>query len=209
MQASQRQREWKNFHHVRKQRDRRRIAPFLTSKKEIPVHSSEQGMSKRKASPPSASATGKLRMMPTPITATENPVLPVSLGKRNVVICLLLAAATLALYSPVFRYPFVNYDDEIYVAYNPHVQSGLNWNTMRWAFASKEAGNWHPLTWLSHALDWQLFGSHAAGHHATSVVLHASTRPCCSCCCSGRRDAKSPAYSLRPCLRFIPSMWNR
>jgi hypothetical protein len=89
-------------------------------------------------------------MMPTPIAATESAGLTVSLGKRNVVICLLLVATTLALYSPV--YPFVNYDDDVYVMRNVHVQSGLSWRTIRWSFASTEtASYWHPLTWLSHA----------------------------------------------------------
>ncbi|MGO9649138.1 MAG: tetratricopeptide repeat protein [Terriglobales bacterium] len=118
-----------------------------------------------------ASARAKVHQMPSRRAADVR--LSVWLSKRNLVICLLLAVATLALYSPVVRYPFVNYDDDVYVTRNGYVQSGLTWSTVEWAFASADASNWHPLTWLSHALDWQLFGSNSAGHHITSLLIHA------------------------------------
>src|ERR1700719_196079 len=93
---------------------------------------------------------------------------------RNLAICLLLAAATFALYSPAFGHPFIfNYDDDNYVTSNAHVQAGLTWTTVRWALTSTDAANWHPLTWLSHALDCQLYGLNPAGHHVSSVVFHA------------------------------------
>jgi Flp pilus assembly protein TadD len=82
--------------------------------------------------------------------------------------------ATLALYNPVNRHPFVNYDDDRYVTENPHVRSGLTWGTIPWAFSAMEQGNWHPLTWLSHALDYQLFRQNATGHHFTSLLIHAA-----------------------------------
>jgi protein O-mannosyl-transferase len=94
--------------------------------------------------------------------------------KRNVVLCLLLVVATLALYNPVNRHPFVNYDDDRYVTENPHVHNGLNWDTITWAFSAEEQGNWHPLTWSSHALDYQLFHQNATGHHFTSLLIHAA-----------------------------------
>lgn len=81
--------------------------------------------------------------------------------------------ATLALYNPVNRHPFVNYDDDRYVTENPHIQNGLNWDTVAWAFTAEEQGNWHPLTWLSHALDYQLFHQNPTGHHFTSLLIHA------------------------------------
>ena len=65
------------------------------------------------------------------------------------------------------------WDDQPYVTLNSHVQGGLSWSTVKWAFSSTEASNWHPVTWLSHALDWQLFGPNAMGHHLHSVLLHA------------------------------------
>lgn len=65
-------------------------------------------------------------------------------------------------------------DDQTYVTGNPHVQEGLSWSTIRWAFTSTEtAAYWHPVTWLSHALDCQLFGLNPAGHHIHNVLIHA------------------------------------
>jgi Flp pilus assembly protein TadD len=94
-------------------------------------------------------------------------------GKRNLIFALLIFAATLAVYNPVNSHPFVNYDDDRYVTENPHVRAGLSWDTVGWAFTSTEQANWHPLTWLSHALDCQLFGLNPAGHHFTSLLIHA------------------------------------
>ena len=95
-----------------------------------------------------------------------------SAGKRNAVLGLLLAVATLVLYNPVNQHPFVNYDDDRYVTENPHVRAGLTGETIRWAFTTTEQANWHPLTWLSHALDCQLFHLNAGGHHLTSLLIH-------------------------------------
>lgn len=93
--------------------------------------------------------------------------------RRTVVLCLLLVAATLAVYNPVNRNAFVNFDDDHYVTGNPHVLAGVNWDTVKWAFTNYYEANWHPLTWISHALDAQLFGLNPVGHHYTNVVLHA------------------------------------
>src|SRR5271165_1250134 len=87
--------------------------------------------------------------------------------------CVLLAVTTLLLYSPVARHPFTNFDDPDYVTQNRHVQAGLSWQTMAWAWTTTEQANWHPLTWISHALDCQLYGLNAGGHHLTSVLWHA------------------------------------
>ena len=93
--------------------------------------------------------------------------------KRNALVCLLLAAVTLAIYNPVNRHPFVNYDDDRYVTENPHIRQGLTADTFKWALTSTEQANWHPLTWMSHALDVSLFKLNPSGHHFTSVLLHA------------------------------------
>ncbi len=93
-------------------------------------------------------------------------------GKRNAVLSLLLAVATLVLYNSVNQHPFINYDDDRYVTENPHVRAGLSAETVSWAFTSTEQANWHPLTWLSHALDCQLFRLNASGHHLTSLLIH-------------------------------------
>jgi hypothetical protein len=88
-------------------------------------------------------------------------------------ICILLTVVSFSVYSPVFRHPFTNYDDQDYVTGNQHVRAGLSWNTVGWALTATEQSNWHPLTWLSHALDYQLYGLSAGGHHVTSVLWHA------------------------------------
>lgn len=93
-------------------------------------------------------------------------------GKRTLLFCLLLAVGTLALYNPVSHSAFLRYDDDRYVAENPHVQAGIHWSTISWAFTSFEQANWHPLTWLSHASDCQLFGLNPSGHHYVSLLLH-------------------------------------
>jgi Tfp pilus assembly protein PilF len=75
------------------------------------------------------------------------------------------------LYNPVNRCPFVNYDDDGYVTDNTHIR-GISLETIRWAFTTTAEANYHPLTWLSHALDYQLFHLNAAGHHFTSLAFH-------------------------------------
>jgi protein O-mannosyl-transferase len=89
------------------------------------------------------------------------------------VLALLLIIATVALYHSVKRYPFINFDDRDYVIRNFQVQTGLDWDTVQWSFTTFYSSNWHPLTWLSHALDYQLFKLDPAGHHDTSVLFHA------------------------------------
>ena len=93
-------------------------------------------------------------------------------SRRTLLICLLLAAATLAAFWPVIHSDFIHYDDPQYVTLNPHVASGLTWANVKWAFSSGYASNWHPLTWLSHMLDAQLFGLKAGGHHLTNLIFH-------------------------------------
>ncbi|MGA7566193.1 MAG: hypothetical protein WBW53_08980, partial [Terriglobales bacterium] len=97
-----------------------------------------------------------------------------SFGQRKLVLGLLLVLVTLALYNPVSRNGFVSFDDDRYVTENPHVHAGLHWSTAAWAFTSIDQANWHPLTWLSHALDCQLFGLNPIGHHYTNLLLHAT-----------------------------------
>src|ERR1700683_2155848 len=87
-------------------------------------------------------------------------------------LCGLLMLVTFGVYFRATTNPFVNYDDQDYVVNNPHVQQGLTVATVRWAFTTTDAHNWHPLTWLSHALDCELFGLKPAGHHASSILLH-------------------------------------
>ena len=67
---------------------------------------------------------------------------------------------------------FINYDEELYITKNNHVQSGINPESIKWAFTAVVCSNWHPLTLLSHALDWKLFKNNAGGHHLVSLFLH-------------------------------------
>ena len=93
---------------------------------------------------------------------------------RPRLIALLLALTTLLVYLPVTRCDFVNFDDQVYVTENPHVQAGLTWDSIQWAFINFHAANWHPLTWLSHMLDCELFGLNPAAHHFVNVMFHAA-----------------------------------
>src|SRR5271165_4980573 len=92
--------------------------------------------------------------------------------KQNLVFCLLIVLATVALYNPVTRAPFLNFDDNRYVTENPDVRDGLSWHSVAWAFQTSAEANWHPVTWLSHQLDCQVFGLNPAGPHTINVLLH-------------------------------------
>lgn len=92
--------------------------------------------------------------------------------QRTALVCGLLALVTFLTYARVLSNNFVVLDDQDYVTQNPHVQDGINWTTIKWAFTTNRAANWHPLTWLSHAFDCQLFGLNPAGHHFDSLFLH-------------------------------------
>jgi len=93
---------------------------------------------------------------------------------RPRLIALLLALATLVVYLPVVHDGFVNFDDQEYVTENHPVLAGLTWDSLRWAFTSFHAANWHPLTWLSHMLDCELFGPNPGAHHFVNVLFHAA-----------------------------------
>jgi hypothetical protein len=92
----------------------------------------------------------------------------------KLMICLALGLGTLAVYAPVRHYDFVNYDDDDYIIQNAHVFDGLTAENVAWAFSRFYAGNWHPLTWLSHMLDVRCYGLNPGGHHVTNVVFHAA-----------------------------------
>jgi tetratricopeptide (TPR) repeat protein len=91
--------------------------------------------------------------------------------RRGLVVHLLLVAATLAVFAQTVGFEFVSYDDERYVTENAPVKRGLTAGGVGWAFGSGTE-NWHPLTWLSHMLDVEIYGLDPAGHHATNVALH-------------------------------------
>lgn len=103
----------------------------------------------------------------------SRPTAPEPKSSRLRPICIGLALLTLLVYLPVRHHTFVRLDDADYVAANPMVQGGLSWAGIKWAFTSFHASNWHPLTWLSHMLDWELFGPFAGAHHVVNVLFHA------------------------------------
>jgi tetratricopeptide (TPR) repeat protein len=92
-------------------------------------------------------------------------------GQRYL-ICVVLSVITIAVYWQVLHFDFINFDDPKYVTENLHVQQGLTWDSIRWAFTTKHVNNWHPLTWLSLMLDWHLFGPNAGAFHLVSLLLH-------------------------------------
>ncbi len=91
---------------------------------------------------------------------------------RPFLIGLALCLLTLAVYLPVLDSGFVNYDDNLYVTSNRHVQQGLDAEEFLWAWQASVAANWHPLTVLSHMLDVELYGLNPKGHHLTNLLLH-------------------------------------
>ena len=90
----------------------------------------------------------------------------------DLIVCLFLVVATFVVFSEVRNHGFLEYDDPMYVTENPHVSSGLTLGGIVWAFATTHASNWHPLTWLSHMLDCDLYGLAPGGHHVTSLLFH-------------------------------------
>ena len=90
-------------------------------------------------------------------------------------ICIFLAAITFAVFGQTLRHEFVNYDDDVYVYENPEVSRGLTLQGIVWAFTHVHSSNWHPLTWISHMLDCQLYGLSPGGHHLTNILLHTAT----------------------------------
>jgi Flp pilus assembly protein TadD len=92
--------------------------------------------------------------------------------RLQLVICLFLVVLSLVVYQQLTGCDFVNYDDELYVKKNPHIMAGLTLESIIWAFTTGYASNWHPLTWMSHMLDFELYGLNPMGHHWTNLQIH-------------------------------------
>ena len=93
-------------------------------------------------------------------------------NKQILAICLFIAAGALIAFQQVNRCDFINYDDPLYVTDNIHVKSGITIGSIRSAFTTGYASNWHPVTWMSHMLDVQLFGLKPQWHHLTNLLFH-------------------------------------
>ena len=109
--------------------------------------------------------SNSLNKVVRPLTAETNKTV-------KIIICVFLVVATFAIYSQVQDHEFINYDDNQYVTDNLKVQAGLTRESVSWAFTTSHHATWFPMTWLSHMLDYQLYGSHPKGHHLTSLFLH-------------------------------------
>ena len=92
--------------------------------------------------------------------------------KFKYLIVILLILISFIAFGRIMANDFINFDDDIYITGNNYIKSGINTESIKWAFTSSHAANWHPLTWLSHMLDWQLFGANASGHHLVNLLLH-------------------------------------
>ena len=110
------------------------------------------------------------------MTATQTQESSTSLNGHGAVprVCVLLVVAVLLVFGQTLRFGYVNYDDDKYVYDNPQVLKGLTPHGFGWAFTYGQIGHWHPLTWISHMLDAELFGAGPAGPHLTNVILHAA-----------------------------------
>ncbi len=93
-------------------------------------------------------------------------------NKYTYLIVIFLIAASFFAFGRIVGNEFVNFDDYAYITENNYIQSGINLESIKWAFSDVFLANWHPLTLLSHALDWSLFGANAAGHHLINLLLH-------------------------------------
>ena len=138
------------------------------------------GSSKEKAaalhsSPPALPAGERPDVNDSRPLKSESPV--AGLHDRWLVpgVCIFLAAIIWVVFGQTLGHEFVNFDDDEYVYENPGVAQGLTLRGIIWAFTHVHSFNWHPLTWISHMLDCQLYGLKAGGHHLTNVLLHTAT----------------------------------
>ncbi|HPL47857.1 MAG TPA: hypothetical protein PLR13_08525, partial [Smithella sp.] len=94
------------------------------------------------------------------------------LQRQKVFIYIFLTVVSLAVYGQVGQFDFINFDDNVYITDNHHVQSGITLASIRWALTTTYAEFWHPLTWLSLMADYELYGLHAGGYHVTNLIFH-------------------------------------
>ena len=119
-----------------------------------------------------SAGSSSLKTSQSPLSCSALPIASAAFSGRALWVSIALIAANLIIYAPVRHHDFVRWDDPQYVSENPYVGKGLSWSGLSWALTTGHAANWHPLTWLSHMLDVQLFGLDAGPHHLVSVLLH-------------------------------------
>ena len=95
--------------------------------------------------------------------------------RKKFLICIFLVVATFCIYSQIQNHEFINFDDDLYITDNLNVQAGLTSESVKWVFTTSHPPYWHPVTWLSHMLDYQLYGFNPKGHYLTNLFLHISS----------------------------------
>ena len=127
----------------------------------------------KRAAPASAPAIAPAR----PADISLPPWLAAWLARHGagIAVCGLLVILVAIVFGQTLGHDFIDLDDSQYVFDNPHVRDGLSMKDIVWAFTERYEANWHPLTWISHMLDWEVYGRWAGGHHLTSLLLHAAT----------------------------------
>ncbi|MGD0276529.1 MAG: hypothetical protein ABSB79_10860, partial [Syntrophales bacterium] len=93
--------------------------------------------------------------------------------RAEFIVIAILILAVAGIYGRVSGYEFIGLDDPLYIQDNLHVQQGFHWSSILWSLTDVSSGHWHPLTWWSHMLDWQLFNGNAGGHHLVNLIFHA------------------------------------
>ena len=122
----------------------------------------------------------------------------------NLAVMLIIFAVTVAIYARSAFFPFSALDDHVYVTGNPHVVLGFSLDSLRWAFTSFYAANWHPVTWLSLMLDGQLFGMNPAGYHLVNVALHAMNSALLYLLLSTMTGARGRSVFVAACFALHP-----
>ena len=108
------------------------------------------------------------------ILAVPSPQSRKSFGRTELLMAAALAVATLAVYGQVITHQFIDFDDDLSIRDNPMVKSGLTMKGIGWAFTTFHDSSWHPLTWLGHMVDSQIFGLNAGGHLLVNALIHVS-----------------------------------
>ena len=129
--------------------------------------------------------------------------------KQKLIVYIILTIVTLAVYWQVNQYGFVNFDDYVYVIENDHIQSGITPDGFRWAFSTTYAEFWHPLTWLSLMLDYQLHGLNPGGYHTTNLILHILSTLLLFWLFNRMTGAIWRSAFVAASSRFTRFMWNR
>ena len=92
--------------------------------------------------------------------------------KNDILIIIFIIISACSVYAQVLNYDFINYDDDEYITENEFVKKGITEESVVWALTEFHAANWHPLTWISHMIDCQLFGLNAGRHHLINLIFH-------------------------------------